>query len=73
MDLQLKWIWLKGTSQAPMSCTVYLCSHSFNPIAFGASAFPRIMRSDHGFALLFRKPRAAADHPERKIALAGDD
>jgi hypothetical protein len=51
---------------------LYLCRHSFNPFAFGTSATLRIMKSDHGFALLFLKPRAAADYSKRKIALAGD-
>jgi len=73
MDLLLKWIRLKGTSQAnPMSCDLYPCRYSFNPFAFGASATLSITESDHGFALPFLKPRAAPDHSQRKIALAGD-
>jgi hypothetical protein len=64
---------LKGTAQTNHShYTVYLCRPYFNPFAFGASATLRIMKSDHGFAPLFLKLRAAADYSQRKIALAGD-
>jgi hypothetical protein len=74
MSLQLKWIRLKGSTQAnPMSCTVYLCRPYFNPFAFGTTAILRIMESDHEFALLFLKLQAAADYSQRKVSLAGDE
>ncbi|WP_237246511.1 hypothetical protein [Sideroxyarcus emersonii] len=70
MDLLLKWIRSKGNSQTnPMSCTVYLCRYSFNPIACGASATLSIKRSDHGCALPFLKRELLPIIPKEKSPL----